>query len=202
MARSLAYLFCVILAVYLSVCSVQAVRVAVAVDFPDGHSVTKCLSVNDSADGYFILNGMGLEVSWGAPGAYGHGLCAINGTGCPSSNCFCNPDTYWNFYIKENMAVLWDYSSVGFDGGDCMTHYCAIDGEVLGFAYGKYGTKPKNYGFSEICPGPTTTIASTTIPLEKDPVGWAVEYTSGNSLTVLALLILGSGFYLLVVKRS
>ncbi|MEA3255746.1 MAG: carboxypeptidase-like regulatory domain-containing protein, partial [Candidatus Altiarchaeota archaeon] len=71
--------------------------------------------------------------------------------GCPASNCFCNPDEYWNFYIKSG-DDSWSYSPVGFDGGEsCSEHYCAEEGDVLGFAYGGYGTEPLGISFREIC---------------------------------------------------
>lgn len=137
---------------------VGAVRVAVFVDIPDQDTFTKCLSVDSDTNGYEILEKTGLDIEWSTPGPWGHALCSIEGIGCPSSNCFfCDASAggtiYWNFYIKESEKDSWSYSPVGFDGGtSCSEHYCAKEGDALGFAYGPYGTKPGSYSFNDICP--------------------------------------------------
>jgi len=52
--------------------------------------------------GFDILEQSGLNITWSPPTQYGHKLCAINGTGCPVNNCYCNRDSmYWNFYLKR-----------------------------------------------------------------------------------------------------
>jgi hypothetical protein len=126
-----------------------AVRVAVVIDTP-GQLIAKCVTTSPDANAYAIMQQTGQNIAWAYYGqALGHGLCSITGIGCPSSNCYCDPDSYWNFYAKE-AGGEWTYSAVGFDGGtSCAEHYCAEEGEMLGFAYGSYGTAPAGYTFGE-----------------------------------------------------
>jgi hypothetical protein len=129
----------------------SAVRVAVVIDTP-GLLITKCVSTVKDANAYTVMEMTGQDISWAYFGqSLGHGMCSITGIGCPSSNCYCDPNSYWNFYAKESGGE-WTYSAVGFDGGNsCAEHYCAADGEMLGFAYGSYGTAPIGYSFGDVC---------------------------------------------------
>jgi hypothetical protein len=45
--------------------------------------------------------------------------------------------------------TCWNRDSLSYDG-----HYCARDGDVLGYAYGPWGTQPVHKSLSEICPAP------------------------------------------------
>lgn len=142
------------IAILLLVCNVSAIRVGVVVEFPDGGIFKKCLTVAEDTNGYEIMERTGLRIEWSDPGMYGHALCAIEDAGCPSSNCWCSSD-YWGFYTLNVREGSWSYSPVGFDGGSsCSEHYCARDREVLGFAYGSFGTKPSLFSFEDICPLP------------------------------------------------
>ncbi len=132
--------------------SAQAVKIGLVVEFPDGETFTQCLNVQEETNGYDVLENTNLDLSWSYDSTWGHALCGINGIGCPAENCFCSSD-YWGFYIREYGDSSWKYSPVGFDGGGiCEMHYCASHGDLLGFAYGPYGTKPTLYSFEEICP--------------------------------------------------
>jgi hypothetical protein len=141
----------IILCAILIAHTASAVRVAVVIDTP-GHLIAKCLTVSDDTNAYVILQETGENIAWTYYGqALGHGLCSITGIGCPSSNCFCDPDRYWNLYVKEP-GGNWTYSAVGFDGGaSCAEHYCAADGQMLGLAYGSYGSMPPAYSFENVC---------------------------------------------------
>jgi hypothetical protein len=128
-----------------------AIRVAVVIDTPD-ELIKKCVTTSQDANAYSILQEARQDIAWSYYGqSLGHGLCSISGIGCPSSNCYCDPNAYWNFYSKE-VSGEWTYSAVGFDGGStCSEHYCAEDGEMLGFGYGSYGTTPSAYSFDDVC---------------------------------------------------
>lgn len=138
---------------------VNATRVGIFVDFPDGSKYLKCVEVEENTNAYEILQKTDLNISWSPPSQWGHGLCMINTVGCPSDNCYCS-SSYWNFYIKKLDENSLNYSPVGFDGGsECWNrdyssfdgHYCAVDGDVLGFGYGSYGTMPKGVDIESIC---------------------------------------------------
>lgn len=137
--------------VILLVGNVDAVRVGVVVEFPDADVFTKCLSVDEDTNGYDVMQETGLDIGWSDPSEYGHAMCRIEDIGCPSSNCWCEYPSYWNFYIKSG-DDSWSYSPVGFDGGEsCSEHYCAKEEDVLGFAYGGYGTEPSDIPFADVC---------------------------------------------------
>jgi len=141
--------------------SVNAVTVGVVVRYSDGEEFTKCVSVPEGTNGYDVLEETDLDIEWYYYDAlFGHSLCKIEDTGCPSSNCWCGGDSYWGFLIKRSGEDSWTYSPVGFDGGEsCWNndplswngHYCAEADDMIGLAWGTYGTQPTNYEFSEVC---------------------------------------------------
>jgi hypothetical protein len=149
-----------------------ASRVAVVIDMPDG-PVTRCVPAIENENGYLVLEDAEQNAVWSYYGqALGHGLCGINGIGCPASNCYCDPSAYWNYYVKEPGGD-WEYSQTGFDGGSsCSEHYCASDGDMLGLAYGNYGSEPSGYSFEDVC----CEVPGDTIPCGSVSVGEVVLY--------------------------
>ncbi len=126
-----------------------AVKVGVIVEFPDGEVIDRCVTVEENENGYEVLQKTGLSIEWSYHELWGHGLCKIRDTGCPGDDCWCS-SSYWNFYIADNGD--WEYSPTGFDSGNsCSEHYCAQEGDILGFAYGDYGTEPAYIKHREIC---------------------------------------------------
>jgi hypothetical protein len=137
----------------------QAARVGVVVTFPDGTTNTECVTIDENASAYEVLQQTSFAIGWSDDPNWGHGMCNINTVGCPTDNCYCTSD-YWGFYIAKSDSS-WKYSPVGFDAGDaCWNgdwnswdgHYCASDGDMLGFAYGPYGTKPESTSYASVCP--------------------------------------------------
>jgi len=151
----------ILLLVGILACSASAIEVGVAVRYSSGTEYTKCVSVSQGADGYEVLQATSLDIDWDYYNAlFGHSLCGIEDIGCSSSNCYCGGDSYWGFMMKSSGESSWTYSPVGFDGGDsCWNgelsswdgHYCAEADDVIGLAWGTYGTQPTNYDFDEIC---------------------------------------------------
>jgi hypothetical protein len=188
----IALLCCLIL-----ISAAEAARVAIVVDLAN-QTYTKCVTVSDNADAYKVIQQVNLNISWSPyGGALGHGLCGINEIGCPSENCYCDASKYWGFYVKEKTGENWSYSQTGFDGGtSCSEHYCAQDGDMIGLAYGEYGTKPKEYMFNEIClqEEPTTittsTSSTTTEPSKSPVIGEVTGAQTGNNPTALILGVL------------
>lgn len=138
--------------------SASAVRVGVVVEFPDGTVTSECIETPAGTDGYQLMRKINLDIAWSDGGVWGHGLCGINGTGCPSDNCYCSTEEYWSFHTLS--GGTWNYMPVGWDAGDnCWNgdvnsyvgHYCTQEGDVLGYAYGPWGTKPAYKRFDEIC---------------------------------------------------
>ncbi len=141
--------------------SANSAQIGVVVEFPDKSIVKKCVVTAENASGYEVMQSTGLNIEWSAPSQYGHALCKINGVGDDASGTACAwGSNYWGFYIKEFNDENWTYSPVGHDGGsDCWNgdfisydgHYCARDKDMLGYAYGEYGTIPMLYNFRNVC---------------------------------------------------
>ena len=150
----------ILLLVGILACSASAINVGVVVEFSDS-DYTECVSVSEGADGYEVLQETALDIEWDYYDAlFGHSLCGIEDTGCSSSSCWCGGDSYWGFLMKSSGDSSWTYSPVGFDGGDsCWNgeltswdgHYCAEANDLIGVAWGPYGTQPENYEFHEVC---------------------------------------------------
>lgn len=58
-----------------------------------------------SIDGIELLSRSGLDVTVAPFGGLGGAVCSIEGTGCPSDDCFCesysNPPYFWHYYVYE-----------------------------------------------------------------------------------------------------
>jgi len=171
---------------------VSAVRVGVVVEFPNGGIFKRCVTVDKGENAYEILKESGLKIEWSYDERFGHALCAILDMGCPAENCFCS-SSYWNFYIKGIHDDSWKYSSVGFDApGDCSNHYCAENGDLLGFTYSPYNKKPGEFSFHEICPETTTTIMSVGEKKTEKPdiIGEVIDFPRENSNLIFAAIVI------------
>ena len=169
---------CSLLLVY----AASAARVAVVVKFPD-QTQTRCVTAPQGTDAYRILEDLDFNAAWSYYGqSLGHGLCGISGTGCPSTNCYCNSNEYWNFYTKQGSDPASTYSQVGFDGGSsCNEHYCAVDGGMIGLGFGAYGTEPGSYQFNEVCcamPGDEFPCGTVTLA---EVIDYINEWGFGNA---------------------
>jgi hypothetical protein len=130
----------------------DAVRIGIVITQPQGVNYVKCLNVDRSLNAYVILEYTGQNITWSSPGPWGHGLCAIEGTGCPAKNCFCDPENSWKLYLKTWDSKAWTVSMKSFDGGSsCNEHYCAQEGDVIGLAFGPDGTEPSTLKYEDIC---------------------------------------------------
>lgn len=165
----------------------HAVKVGVVVQYPDESYCSSCIEVPEDTDGYTLMQNANLNIDWSYSETWGHGLCKINCVGCPASNCYCSSD-YWGFYIAKPGETSWSYSPVGWDmPGECWDrdhnsfdgHYCARDGDVLGYAYGPYGTKPIFLSFDEVCNSQETSSCqyNPCTRKKKDEKGLLIKYT-------------------------
>lgn len=171
-----------------------AARVGVVVSFPNGETITECVDVSDSTDGYEVMQKTGFDIAWSDGGLWGHGLCGIGGVGCPAEDCYCGVDEYWGFHIFRGSG--WDYMPVGWDAGDeCWSgdfesydgHYCARDGDVLGYVWGAWGTQPVKKSFGEICPQKSVGGRSRGLVAEINGVVVDKEFSafSGGSIKMV-----------------
>ncbi len=164
----------------------SAVEVGVVVTFPDNYTYIKCIDVPENTDAYDLLRKTDLKMEWGYSSVWGHSLCKVLDTGCPSSNCWCQGDKYWNLLFKRENPE-WVYSPVGFDSGNsCGEHYCAKEWDMVGLAFGEYGVKPRNLQINEVCLG--REITTTTA--EGSALVGSVTASDLNDTPVLLSLIL------------
>jgi hypothetical protein len=119
-------------------------RVGLVVDMGDGTLVTRCVAFSEvEASGLDVLERSGLEIvtSQGA-------VCAIEGTGCPASDCWCQcrgtPCIYWSYW--HWLGGGWEYSQAGAAG------YRVHDGDIEGWRWGEGATPPPAVPFEQICP--------------------------------------------------
>jgi prenyltransferase beta subunit len=75
-------------------------------------------------------SGLDLEI---ATYSFGSAICAIEGVGCPASNCFCNPDKYWGYHYWD---AGWQSYMVGASSS------VLSNGAVDGWAWGSSGSQP------------------------------------------------------------
>jgi hypothetical protein len=165
----------------------DAARVGVVVEFPEGGTFMKCVDAGDKADAYEILQESGAAVTWTKDAEYGHGICAILDVGCQDSGCVCR-SRHWNFFVNRNGA--WTMSPVGYDGGSgCQEHYCAREGDVLGFTFSSKGDPPGDASYRTVCPPQKKA--------EPDIIGRAIDFPQKNSGYIAAgiLLLLLVGYF-------
>ena len=85
-------------------------------------------------------------------------MCSINNTGCPATNCFCDPAHFWAYY-HLNAAN----QHMGGGSRKASGSLCADDGAVEGFAWSGFDdnynptVQPPVYTFAQI-------VAKTTPP--------------------------------------
>ena len=140
---------------------VSAANVCVLVQYPDQTIDYECVDVEDNANGYEVLEATSLNLLWSPTSFYGTLLCKINEIGDDVSGDYCEYNgEFWNFNLLDNTEFK--HMPVGFDGGSTcwnrdfdfsdwslIVHYCAQDGDVLGFAYGDF-VQPEMLKINEI----------------------------------------------------
>ncbi len=139
----------------------KAEEVGVIVTFQNGKSFGHCAAFTSPENGYDIMQKIPLPQAWSEKGAFGRQLCQINGVGDDVTGASCGFNgKYWGFFLADKNKNTWEYMPVGFDGGDtCWNrdfgsyggHYCARDGDVIGFRYGEFGEFPAVYSFETVC---------------------------------------------------
>mgnify|MGYP001210303608 CR=1 FL=1 len=62
----------------------------------EGGAVVRAITFTESITGLAALEATGLGLDL-AETQFGPAICSIENTGCPSDNCFCNPDEFWGY---------------------------------------------------------------------------------------------------------
>jgi len=151
-------MLCFLILLAAALCA-SAVEVALVVEFPDGTLETECLDVPDNSNGYETLEASLFDLTWSGAGIYGHALCKINNIGddLRGNSCAFGSES-WGFFSDLDDNGRWAFSSVGFDApGGCAFHYCADEGDVLGFVRTGFDesfnaiNQPAYRSFTQVC---------------------------------------------------
>jgi hypothetical protein len=106
----------------------------VVVDLGDGRTLIRRVTFDEpNISGLQALQRSGLALTT-VDFSFGTAVCAIEGVGCPASNCFCNPDQFWGYQFWDGAA--WQGYMTG-PGGSSIG-----DGAVEGWAWGPFGDTP------------------------------------------------------------
>jgi hypothetical protein len=92
----------------------------------------------------------------------GSGVCMLCGVGCPSGQCFCDPDKFWAYHRAGPGESRYQVSSLG------ASSTVVRDGDVEAWRWGT-GAAPVKTSVSEVCdvpepPARTTGGSTTTSP--------------------------------------
>ena len=74
---------------------------------PEEYKIVE-VQVETPLSGYDALEKTGLDITAHDFGDGFFAVCAIEGVGCPSDDCFCGQDTYWNYHYWDGNEWL-DY---------------------------------------------------------------------------------------------
>lgn len=174
-----------------------------------GGDVTKACVAFDEPEltGYEVLQRSELAVDVDQQGG-GAAVCRIDGTGCPSDNCFCEcaggDCVYWSYW--QLVDGEWRYAIAG------ASMVRVGDGAVEGWTWGPgsvtEAVPPPEVTFEEICtvaeiatpqPSPTVTAApppaavsqaATAAPLPSPTAPAATSGSTGTTGSYLSLLVI------------
>jgi hypothetical protein len=86
---------------------------------------------SDTITGRQALDQADVQPVYSGYGNQGTAVCSLCGTGCPSDNCFCDPDRYWRYYRQPSGTSSVAYASQG--AGATKVH----DGDVEHWSWAK-----------------------------------------------------------------
>ncbi len=107
--------------------------VDLVVDLGNGQVITRRVTfTTPTISGLEALQRSGLDLEI-ATYSFGSAICAIEGVGCPATNCFCNPNQYWSYHYWDGG---WQSYMVGASSS------VLASGAVDGWAWGSFGSQP------------------------------------------------------------
>ena len=170
-------------------------QAALVIRYGEGQVETHCVTFAEpQITGYDVLARAGLDVTIDA-GGMGAAVCAIQGTGCPATNCFCQCQgaecQYWSYW--HQVDGIWQYSAGG------ASIYPVTNGAIEGWSWGPGSVTeaiaPPAVSFDAVCNAPAATATAapptaTLLPPTSTPspqVNFWVEAAAVNagSCTVL-----------------
>ena len=150
-----------------TIAATPANRAAVVIDKGDGSTPVKVCVRFDAAtiSGEEALRLAAAQDPSIAPvfsefSGMGKAVCALCGIGCPSGDCFCDPQRYWAYSRAESGTAAFRTSPVGVSSTE------VSDGDVEGYRWGS-GAPPAFADIRTICgevePATTTTGPAQTV---------------------------------------
>lgn len=123
-------------------------RAALVIVHSSGETVERCVTFpgqSTTAGRLLDLSGIPTEI---ASFFFGRAICAINGEGCPTDDCFgCDAQgRYWGLFLRgaDGRGIASDY------GSDQTT---VLPGDVVVFYYAEFGKQPPMRSFAQVCAG-------------------------------------------------
>jgi len=118
----------------------------------------------DEISGADLLRRSGLSVVFSSAGAFGEGVCSLDGTGCSDpGDCFCRcrggDCAYWAYFRLGDAG--WRFQAVG------PSQRRLGNGDVDGWVWGDGSLPPGGTSFAAVCPlarAPTATPAAPARP--------------------------------------
>ena len=101
----------------------------VVVQLGSGGSLVRPLTFTAPISGIAALLSTGLSVTIADTG-FGPAVCAIEGTGCPADNCFCEPNRFWSYSNWD--GTQWQSYQVG-----ASQSVISVTGAVEGWRWGE-----------------------------------------------------------------
>ncbi len=133
-----------------------------AVVIDTGQEVKKfCLAFpEDEITGAEALRRVDAQVQFANFGTRGQAVCSLCGTGCPSSNCFCDPNRFWAYHRAGPGGAPYAFSRTG------ASSTTVRNGDVEGWKWGG-GEAPPAAKVSDVCniaepPVRSSSAASST----------------------------------------
>jgi len=124
-------------------------QVGLVIGLPNGQEHLEIVTVPTTATTFDVLKAAKIALI-SQNTSFGPAVCSINGTGCPATNCFCDPAHFWAYYHLNAASRTWTVASEGVGA------YVPAGGSVEGFAWSGFDAnfnptvKPPVYTFSEI----------------------------------------------------
>lgn len=151
-----------------------------AVVIDTGQEVKKfCLAFpEEEISGAEALRRVDAQVQFASFGSRGQAVCSLCGTGCPSSNCFCDPNRFWAYHRAGPGGAPYSFSRTGASATTVR------NGDVEGWKWGG-GEAPPAAKVSDVCnvdepPVRSASAASSTTTTSSDSTTTAPPVASGR----------------------
>ncbi len=143
-------------------------RVGLVVAFPDGTRYADVVTVPADATAFDALKAAKITLV-SQETQFGPAVCSINNTGCPATNCFCDPKRFWAYFHLDAATGKWAAAKEGVGA------YKPANGAVEGFTWTE-----SDANFNPVIQPPVLTFAQ----LQAQPAATAVAATTATRAAV------------------